>query len=405
MKSEEFILRETTHSPLVNKNAEIDNSDYDNNWINAYSDFLDLCNTGYVDAYGNSTTYSLGDYVTYNGKLWVSVHVSDFFGVTPGTDELYWQDVFPTVLAHLRNRDTILAEGTADEVSASEIRAFIDAGLTSTTNLSISTQTGSSLKIESSTGADVTLLEATSVHAGLLNSINKIKLDNTTGVNTGDQTLGSLGAEAVANKATDFTVLNHTLYPTTQAVDAEITTVVPPLVAGLMGGYELQSNKNVSGGYVGLSALKIMFKNVADTFTSYFTNTNTASRTYTFQDRNGTIADDTDLALKAPLTPREQSVVSSATVTPTFLNDIVIITAQAVNLTLANPTGTAIPNAPMIIRIKDNGTARTISYGTQYRAIGVTLPTTTVISKTIYLGLIYNATETKWDVVGVNSEV
>lgn len=31
------------------------------------------------------------------------------------------------------------------------------------------------------------------------------------------------------------------------------------------------------------------------------TNSNTAARTYTFQDRNGTIADDTDLALKAPL--------------------------------------------------------------------------------------------------------
>lgn len=44
------------------------------------------------------------------------------------------------------------------------------------------------------------------------------------------------------------------------------------------------------------------FRNVANTFTSFFTNTNTASRTYTFQNRNGTIADNTDLALKASLT-------------------------------------------------------------------------------------------------------
>lgn len=60
-------------------------------------------------------------------------------------------------------------------------------------------------------------------------------------------------------------------------------------------------NKDASGGYVGLTLFKINFKNVANTFTSFFTNTNTAARTYTFQDRNGTIADDTDLALKAPI--------------------------------------------------------------------------------------------------------
>lgn len=61
---------------------------------------------------------------------------------------------------------------------------------------------------------------------------------------------------------------------------------------------EATANKDASGGYAGLTALKINFKNVANTFTSFFTNTNTAARTYTFQDRNGTIADDTDLALK-----------------------------------------------------------------------------------------------------------
>ncbi|MFY8165237.1 MAG: hypothetical protein ACOVJ8_01515 [Sediminibacterium sp.] len=105
------------------------------------------------------------------------------------------------------------------------------------------------------------------------------------------------------------------------------------------------------------------------------------------------------------ITPRLQSVVSSAVVTPTNLNDEVVITAQAVGLTLVNPTGTAVQGQSMIIRIKDNGTAQTIAYDTQYRAIGVTLPTTTVISKTLYLGLIYNSTDTKWDIVGVAQEV
>lgn len=60
---------------------------------------------------------------------------------------------------------------------------------------------------------------------------------------------------------------------------------------------ELQSKKDSTGGYVGLTLLKINFKNVLNTFTSFFTNSNTASRTYTFQNRDGIIADDTDLAI------------------------------------------------------------------------------------------------------------
>ena len=120
---------------------------------------------------------------------------------------------------------------------------------------------------------------------------------------------------------------------------------------------------------------------------------------------NGATYDNKTITGTLVYTPRKQSVASSATVTPTFLNDIVDISAQAVNLTIANPTGTAVDNMPMLIRIKDNGTARTIGFGTQYRAIGVTLPTTTVISKTLYIGLVYNANDTKWDVLGINQEV
>lgn len=102
--------------------------------------------------------------------------------------------------------------------------------------------------------------------------------------------------------------------------------------------------------------------------------------------------------------PNVQAVTSAATVTPTFSNDLVKITAQAAALTLANPTGTAVPGWGIAIRIKDNGTARAISYGTQYRAIGVTLPATTVISKTLYLGMIFNSDDTKWDVTAVAQE-
>ena len=110
----------------------------------------------------------------------------------------------------------------------------------------------------------------------------------------------------------------------------------------------------------------------------------------------------TQIGTKQDRTPNVQTTASAATVTPVTANDMVTITAQAVGLTLANPTGTWVEGQPLIIRIKDNGTARAITFDTNYRAIGITLPTTTVISKTIYLGIIYNSTDSKWDVIGYN---
>jgi TATA-binding protein-associated factor Taf7 len=57
-----------------------------------------------------------------------------------------------------------------------------------------------------------------------------------------------------------------------------------------------------------------------------------------------------------------------------------------------------------VIRIKDNGSAATITWNAIFRAIGVTLPTTTTASKTIYIGCLYNDTDSKWDVIAVKEE-
>lgn len=100
-----------------------------------------------------------------------------------------------------------------------------------------------------------------------------------------------------------------------------------------------------------------------------------------------------------------QSTTSTATLTINAdLQDLGVITAQAVALTIAAPTGTPIQGQKLILRIKDNGTARAITFNAIFRAIGSTLPTTTTINKTLYIGCIYNLTDTKWDVVVVNLE-
>jgi hypothetical protein len=100
-----------------------------------------------------------------------------------------------------------------------------------------------------------------------------------------------------------------------------------------------------------------------------------------------------------------QTTTSTATLTiNSNLQDLGVITAQAAALTIAAPTGTPIQGQKLIFRIKDNGTARAITWNAIFRIIGTTLPTTTVINKTTYVGCIYNSTDTKWDVVVVNTE-
>lgn len=105
---------------------------------------------------------------------------------------------------------------------------------------------------------------------------------------------------------------------------------------------ENSASKNASGGYVGLSALKIQFKNALNTFTSFFQNSNTAARTYTFQDRDGKIADDIDLAEKAEKKVEYVDFAgTSLTLDPTHLGKIIRFTNLSdVTLTIGDDLGT-----------------------------------------------------------------
>lgn len=103
--------------------------------------------------------------------------------------------------------------------------------------------------------------------------------------------------------------------------------------------------------------------------------------------------------------PSPQTVTSASTVTADAdADDFVIITAQAAALTLANPTGSPVQGQMIIYRIKDNGTARGISYGTKFRSFGAAKPGTTSVSKTLYIPTIYNSTDDKWDVLPASEE-
>lgn len=95
---------------------------------------------------------------------------------------------------------------------------------------------------------------------------------------------------------------------------------------------------------------------------------------------------------------------STATLTPVATAKNFILTAQAAALTVAAPTGSPLDGQEMLFRFKDNGTARGITWNAIFRAVGVTLPITTVINKTLYVGAKYNSADTKWDVIAVGQE-
>ena len=111
---------------------------------------------------------------------------------------------------------------------------------------------------------------------------------------------------------------------------------------------------------------------------------------------------------KKRINPRLVTAASYTTDTGTSLDvstcDQFEITAQAGALKFNNPSGTPLGGQKLVIRIKDNGTARALTYDTQFRAMGVALPTTTVKGKTLYMGFIFNATDTKFDLVAVAQE-
>ena len=103
--------------------------------------------------------------------------------------------------------------------------------------------------------------------------------------------------------------------------------------------------------------------------------------------------------------PRDVTATTATTLTPDVsVGDIYAYTALASALTINAPIGTPTNGEKLIFRLLDNGTGRALTWNATYTVIGVTLPTTTTASKTTYVGCIYNANNTRWDVIAVTTQ-
>lgn len=103
--------------------------------------------------------------------------------------------------------------------------------------------------------------------------------------------------------------------------------------------------------------------------------------------------------------PRVSSTTSTGSLTPDIsAYDQYCLTAQAATLTINAPTGTPVDGNKLIFRILDSGVSQTLTWNVTYTAIGVTLPTSTTAGKMTYVGCIYNAANTRWDVIAVTTQ-
>lgn len=107
----------------------------------------------------------------------------------------------------------------------------------------------------------------------------------------------------------------------------------------------------------------------------------------------------TDTLTNKRITPRVTTITSHATPTINTDNcDAVTITAQAEAITsmTTNLSGTPTNFQRLLIRIKDDGTARAITWGPSFQSGSATLPGTTVAGKTLMVGLIHDSVDSKW---------
>lgn len=139
--------------------------------------------------------------------------------------------------------------------------------------------------------------------------------------------------------------------------------------------------------------------------------TGTDSTTMTLPGSSTTLAgiDTTQTLTNKRINARIGTVADAATITPTSdTADQYNVTALAQAATVASPSGTPTDGQKLVLRFKDNGTGRALTWTTgssgAYRAVGITLPTTTTASKTTYVGCIWNAADSRWDAVATVTE-
>lgn len=93
------------------------------------------------------------------------------------------------------------------------------------------------------------------------------------------------------------------------------------------------------------------------------------------------------------------SADGSGNITPA--SQVFRITALAANATVQAPSYAPQDGMTGELRIADNGTGRTLTWATGWKAIGITLPTSTTPGQFMYISYEYSAADSKWHALSV----
>lgn len=127
----------------------------------------------------------------------------------------------------------------------------------------------------------------------------------------------------------------------------------------------------------------------------------------TFANLMATVLAYTGTLTNKRITRRKSTETSSATPTINTDNaDCHQITALAAAITsmTTNLSGTPTDGQELDIEILDNGTARAITWGASFASGPATLPTTTTLSKWLYVKFRYSSSRSKWICMATGSE-
>lgn len=105
-----------------------------------------------------------------------------------------------------------------------------------------------------------------------------------------------------------------------------------------------------------------------------------------------------------PQQPRVKVVPTGTFFPSTDEADVYLMEGLIGSKSISNPTGTPKDGDRFIFRFSDNGTARALTWGSQFRNFGAQAPTTTIVGKTIIVETAWNSASSTWDVLEVYTQ-
>ena len=328
---------------------------------------------------GTSTAWADANPVLAQGEIGYEV---DSFNLKVGDGSSHWNDLsyFPVQWSALNDRPAVIASGA----TKAEARDSIDAAMLVNGKVPVSQLPSSLMQYQGVWDASTntpTLIDGT----GDPGDVYRV----TTG---GSCNLGS--------GSIDFVTGDYVIYNPSGVWEKSDTTDAVSSVAGRVGDVNLTVADIYGDTTTALGVGSLEVGHASDT-----TITRASAGQIAVEGVNIPTVSSTSTLTNKRIPLRIGTIASTAT--PTIdvdQYDQYNITALATAITSVTITGTPTDGQKLMVRIRDDGTSRSITWGTSFVGIGVNdLPTGTAASKTHLIGFVYDAVNAKWACIAADN--